>query len=246
MLRTNWLLVALTYLNLVSFVLAQSPSPSPTPLPPHPPVGYMRVWDLASSLKQAVSISLAGGKQPCILSRALKSGQLTSYRELPVGTFKINVRTASKDLSISESEPTLIPPAAVAVADRSFQTLVLQDDVKAPKVFLINDSTIGTGLASGSKRLRIFNFAPGQSVSLKTMPRGELIAERLATGMSQHIFSASPGSVTLVMSNRLPNGHDAEQNIELNFASADSISAVIMIDPYSRLTLAAFEDATIE
>jgi hypothetical protein len=45
------------------------------------------------------------------------------------------------------------------------------------------------------------------------------------------------------MSNKLRNGHEAEQSVEINFSSVDSISALIMLDPYGRLSLRAFDDA---
>jgi hypothetical protein len=166
-----------------------------------------------------------------------------NYRDVAVGRYRLTVRAAAADFSVTDASPEILPTADIIVDDNTFQTVILQDDNKAPKIYLVNDTTIGTGIPRGAKRLRIFNFAPGQDASLKTSPKNDIIAAHLAPGMSEHRFSDNPGSLMLTMSNKLMNGHEAEQSVEANFTGVDSISALVMFDRYGRLTFQAIEDA---
>lgn len=207
-------------------------------------MGHIRIWHFASALKVPVSVSMAGGaSQSVILARALTLSDMINYREVPVGQYKLAVRAAAKDLGAAEGSPELISPVQISVTQDSFQTIILQDQGTTVRVLLANDTESIT--PRGGRRLRIFNFAVGRDASLKISPSNQIIAARIPPGMSEHIFQDNPGSVMLVMSNRLPNGHEAEQPVEANFRSVDSISAVVMLDRYSRLTFVVLEDGKI-
>jgi hypothetical protein len=185
---------------------------------------------------------MGGAPKPTILARALTLSDIMNYRAVPVGRYKLTVRAAASDFSVTEASLEILPAVDIIVGDKTFQTVILQDDGKTPKVFLVNDTTVGTGIPPGGKRLRIFDFAPGQDASLKTAPKNDIIAAHLTPGMSEHLFSGNPGILMLVMSNKLSNGHEAEQYVEANFTAVDSISALIMFDRYGRLAILAMED----
>jgi Domain of unknown function (DUF4397) len=243
--RTNPSAAAILLVCCCASAISAQQSPPAIEPTPKPPMGHVRVWHFAPSFKPKVSISLEGpGK--AILARAMTPGQLMSYREVSPGNFKVAVRAATNDLMINDKDPEIIPAVSVAVADKTFQTLILQEGGKTPKILLVNDNTNGTGIPPGGKRLRIFNFATGQDASLKTVPGNEVIAANLTPGVSQHLFSNNPGALTLVMTNKLASGHNAEQHVELNFTSADSISVLVMFDPYGRLAMRSEEDGKIE
>jgi hypothetical protein len=208
-----------------------------------PPAGYVRVWHFAPSIKTKISVSLAGPGSPAILGRAMVPSNLLNYREVPPGQYKLSVRTSADDLSVSEKNPEVLPPVSITVLDKSFQTIILQDDAGRPKILVANDSVIGTNVPKGAKRLRIFDFASGFDAALKSSPSNEVISAHVPAGFSEHIFPGNPGAMMLVMSNKLRNGHEAEQPVETNFNSVDSISALIMLDPYGRLSLRVFDDA---
>ncbi len=205
-------------------------------------MGYVRVWHFAGSIKNKVSVSLSGSS-PVILGRAIVPSDLLNYREVPPGQYRLSVRASANDLSVTDKDREVLPPVNIAVPDRGFQTVILEDSATGPKTVVINDSTVGTDVPRGGRRLRIFNFAAGQTVSLKTTPSGEVISSQVPPGFSEHFFPSNPGVLMLVMSNKLRNGHEAEQTVEANFRSVDSISALIMFDPYGRLTLRNVEDA---
>lgn len=208
-----------------------------------PPMGHVRVWHFAPSLKTQVSISLVGGgPKPTILARALVLSDIMNYRDVPVGRYKLTVRAAEKDFGVNNATPEILPAVEITVSDKTFQTVILQDNARAPKIFLVNDTTMGSGIPRGGKRLRIFNFAPGQDASIRTAPKNDVIAAHLPAGMSEHLFPDNPGALMLVMSNKLANGHEAEQTVQANFTTADSISALVMLDRYGRLTFQALED----
>lgn len=241
--RTNRSIAAILILGFcASLILAQQAPPVNEPPSKRPPMGYVRVWHFASTLKPKVALSLEGPSK-AILARAMTPGQNMNYREVSPGTYKVKIRAARADLDVNDKDPELIPAVALTVADKTFQTLILQDDGSAPKILAINDTTVGSGIPRGGKRLRIFHFAAGQDASLTVTPTNEVIAAHLTPGISQHLFSNNPGTLMLVMSNKLVNGHNAEQAVELNFASTDSISAIVMFDPYGRLAIRCEEDA---
>ncbi|HEY4282169.1 MAG TPA: hypothetical protein VGM62_03825 [Chthoniobacterales bacterium] len=203
------------------------------------------MWQFASTLKNKVSVSLVGGgfSNPLILGRAMSASDIIQYRAVPVGQYKLEIRAAAADMGVSNASPEVLPPVSVAVGAQTFQTILFQDVGSTPKIFLANDSIAGTGVPKGGKRLRIFNFAPNQDASLKTSPSNEVISAHVPPGMSEHVFPSNPGMSMLVMSNKLKNGFSAEQSIEIDFRSVDSISILISFDKYGRLALAAMEDA---
>jgi hypothetical protein len=209
------------------------------------PAGYIRIWHFAPSLKIPLSVSLvgSGAPQPVVLARALQLSDMINYREVPVGQYKLSVRATTKDVAVSETSPEVVSPVQISVAQNSFQTIILQDQGLIPRVLLASDKEPKSPV--GTKKLRIFNFAPGYDASLKISPSNEIIAAHIATGMSEHVFRDNPRSVTVVLSNKLKNGHEAEQPVEANFASVDSISAVVMLDRYGRLTFVALEDGRV-
>lgn len=147
---------------------------------------------------------------------------ILNYREVAPGQYKLSVRLSSDDLGVSEKNPEVLPPVNVVVPDKSFQTIILQDDAGRPKILVANDAVVGTDVPKGAKRLRIFDFASGFDAALKTSPSNEIISAHVPAGFSEHVFSSNPGSVLLVMSNKLRNGHEAEQSVEINFSSVDS------------------------
>jgi hypothetical protein len=209
-------------------------------------MGYIRVWHFAASIKTPIAVSLVvGNGPPLILGRSMVAGRLASYRDVPPGRYKSAIRASAADQGANISAPELLPPAVIDVADRTFQTILIQDG-GGPKVSVLNDGTIGGSLPKGGKRMRIFNFAPGQAVSLKVLPSEEIISSSVPAGASQHIFPSNPGKLTTVMSNKLRNGHEAQQYLELDFSRCDSISIVIMLDRYDRLTFEAAEDTKID
>ena len=210
----------------------------------HQPTGYIRVWHFAPNLKTPVSVSLSGGgsPKPLILARALMRSDIMNYREVPVGQLKLSVRQGASDFSVSDANPEVLLPVTITVEDNSYQTIILQDEGRSTKLLVSKDNT-GTDVPHGGKRLRIFNFAPGRDASLRIVPKNEVISAHVPTGLSQHIFPSNPGSLTLIMSNKLPNGYEAEQNIDADFSRADSISALLLIDKYGRLELQARQDA---
>ncbi len=210
-----------------------------------PPLGHVRVWHFAPSIKTQVSISLTGGgmPKPTILARALTLSDIMNYRDVPVGRYRVTVRAAAQDFSVTEASPEILQPVDIIVGDKTFQTLLLQDAGRTPKIFLVNDTITGANIPRGGKRLRIFNFAAGPVASLRTLPDNQIISEHVGLGSSEHIFPNNPGAMTVVMSNKLPNGHEAQQPMQLDFNRVDSISAVLMFDRYGRLTFQAIEDA---
>ena len=231
--------------SLLCATLAQAQAAPPAQT--KPPAGHLRVWHFASNLKGQVSVSLVGGApRPTILARALMLSDVMNYSEIPPGRYKLTVRASEKDFNVTEASPELIPAVEIVVVDKTFQTVILQNDANTTKVFLVNDSPTGAGIPRGSKRLRIFNFAPGQDASLRTAPKNDIIAAPLNAGMSEHLFPNNPGSLTLVMSNKLKNGREAHQSVEANFTAVDSISALVMLDRYGRLTFQSVEDAKSE
>jgi hypothetical protein len=203
------------------------------------------VWHFAASIQPRLAVSLTAGEgQQVILSRSLALGKLMSYREVPPGQYKLAVRSATVEQSVKPAGPELIPSVTVAVANRSFQTIFLQDQTNGPKTFVVNDGTVGTGIPRGGKRLRIFDFAPGQQASLKTA--NEVIAPTVVPGRAEHIFPNNPGVLTIFMSNKVANGHEAQQSMEFDFNRCDSISAVLTFDRYGRLIFEAAEDARVQ
>lgn len=240
MLRIKWSYTLILCVSWYAIAEAQQPASAQK----KPPLGYLRVWHFAPSLKTPISVSLAGGgySGPIILARKVTPSDIMNYRDVPVGQYKLTVRAAASDLNVTEASPEVLPPVNIAVGDKSFQTIILQDQGAAAKIFLANDTTTGTGIPLGGKRLRIFNFAAGQDAALKTSPNNEVIEAHVVAGMSEHVFPTNPGSLMLMMSNKLSNGQEADQYVEANFAAVDSISALIMLDRYGRLTILAKED----
>src|SRR3954469_23911837 len=90
-------------LALSLIVLAASSANVPAQAPAEaqtrkPPMGYIRVWHFAPSMKRKVSVSLVGATpRPVILARALVPSDMLSYRELPPGQYKLSVRAAADD-----------------------------------------------------------------------------------------------------------------------------------------------------
>ncbi len=236
------LLILGSYLFGALQASGQEPSRNSSPAAKRP-TGYVRVWNFMSSIKGEVAVSLVGG-EPVILSRSLAAGRLAGYREVPPGQYRISIHAAAVDPRAKPSGQELLPSSVVTVTNGSFQTIILQDQVGPNKVSVANDRTTGAGIPPGGKRLRIFDFAPGQQVSLKTS--NEVLAANISLGSSQHIFSTNPGLLNIVMSNKLPNGHEAEQPMDFDFNRCDSISAILMFDRYGRLTLEVAEDAKAE
>jgi len=212
-----------------------------------PPAGYLRIWHFAPSLRTPISLSLTGAgasaSSPLILMRTIIPSNVTNYREVPPGQYQLHVRAASKDLNITEADPEVLPPVTISVGNGTFQTIVLQDQGNSAKLLLSTDTTAGTGLPIGAKRLRIFNFAPGQMISLKTIPQNEIVSSSVPSGVSEHIFASDPGTTNLVMTTKLRNGQDSEQNAEISFKAVDSMSALIIYDRYGRLSLIVQNDA---
>jgi hypothetical protein len=176
-----------------------------------------------------------------ILSRSLGVGRLASYREVPPGQYKISIRAAAADLKADPSGPEILPTFELNVVNKSFQTVILQDQVPGNKVWVSDDGTSGAGIPQGGKRLRIYDFAPGQQASLKIAD--QVLAANIGLGSSQHIFPTNPGTVQIVMVSKLANGHEAQQPMEFDFNRCDSISAVLMFDRYGRLTFQTAQDA---
>jgi hypothetical protein len=193
-----------------------------------------------SSIKGEVAVSLSGG-QPVILSRSLRVGQLASYREVPPGQYKISIRTAATDLNADPTGQEILPSFAINVVNKSFQTIILQDQVPGNRVWVSDDGMTGAGIPQGGKRLRIYDFAPGQQASLKIAD--QVLAANIGLGSSQHLFPTNPGVIQIVMVNKLANGHEAQQPMEFDFNRCDSISAVLMFDRYGRLTFETAQDA---
>ena len=119
-----------------------------------PPAGYLRIWHFAPSLKAPVSVSLVGGglSHPLILTRAFTPLNVMSYRDVPPGQYKLQVRAANKELGVSDADPEMLAPVTVTVGDGTFQTVLLQDQGSSAKIFLSNDATVGTGIPPGAKR----------------------------------------------------------------------------------------------
>jgi hypothetical protein len=235
MLRIRWTYKLIVSLGCFVVVAAQQPVSAQK----NPPLGYIRIWHFAPSLKAQVSISLVGGgsSRPIILARRAALSDVMNYRDVPVGQYKLMVRAAASDLSVTDASPEVLPAVNITVGDKTFQTIILQDQGATAKIFLANDTISGAGIPRGGKRLRIFNFAAGQDATLKISPSNEVIAAPVAAGMSEHVFPNNPGTLMLVMSNKLKNGFEAEQYLEADFTSIDSISALIMFDRYGRLTV---------
>ena len=165
-----------------------------------------------------------------IIARSLEIGRLASYRDVRPGSYQLSVYVASADQNMKPSGPELTPRIQITVADHTFQTIVLQDLASGPKAVVFNDGTVGAGVPPGGKRLRMFNFAANQDASLKSLPNKEPIFPRVSPGSSQYMFSKNPGAMTVIMSNKLPNGHEAQQTAQLDFNRTDSITAVLMFD----------------
>jgi hypothetical protein len=205
--------------------------------------GYLRVWNFANSLRPPIAVSLVGGPiSPVILSRTTQLSYLASYRSVAPGRYKLDVRPGQTDQKAGGAPVAtgkeLMPPVAIEVADRTFQTIIFQDQAGKPQVAILNDST--SGIPKGGKRLRVLGFTVAQNASLRA--NNQVIAEHILGGLTQQVFPAKPGSMTLTLSNKLANGHEAQQSSELDFNRVDSITAVVMLDRYGRLTLITVED----
>jgi hypothetical protein len=227
---------------------AQGTSPA-APAPQREPAGYIRVWDFASSFKDPVEVTLTAGANPITLAYAMTPGQLGSYRQLPVGRYRISIRAANPDAlkpgtgaPAPNRNPELVPATTVEVTDLSFRTLILRDEGSAAKPLLIDDTIAGSARA---RRLRVFNFASAEhQTAVKIFNTGETLWPNTPPGMSEHVFPADTKAVNLAVATKLASGREATQVVEADFGAALGVSLAIFANSDGALSVRSFSDAT--
>jgi hypothetical protein len=246
-LRAVLLVVAATAANTVG--LHAQGTPAATAAAQREPAGYIRVWDFATSFKSPIDVSLAGGTSPITLAYSMKPGQLGSYRQLPVGRYRVSIRAADPEALKPGSAPApnrnpeLVPATTVDVTDLSFRTLILRDEAGVPKPVLIDDAT---GASSRGRRLRVFNFAPAdQQITVKVLNTDVTLWRETPTGMSEHVFSPDTRAVNLAVAIKLATGRESTQIVEADFGAALGVSLAIFADADGALTVRSFSDATL-
>jgi hypothetical protein len=227
---------------------AQGTAPA-TPAPQREPAGYIRVWDFANSFKGPIDVSVASGTSPITLAYSMKPGQLGSYRQLPVGRYRVSIRSADPEAlkpgtvaPAPNRNPELVPATTIDVTDLSFRTLILRDDGGAAKPVLIDDST---GASSRGRRLRVFNFAPAeQQITVKVLNTDVPLWPETPLGMSEHMFAADTKAVNLAVSTKLATGRESTQMVEADFGASLGVSLAIFAEGDGAVRVRSFSDAT--
>jgi hypothetical protein len=219
------------------------------PAPEREPAGYIRVWDFANSFKGPIDVSVASGTTPITLAYSMKPGQLGSYRQLPVGRYRVSIRSADPEALKPGSaapapnrNPELVPATTIDVTDLSFRTLILRDEGGAAKPVLIDDST---GSTARGRRLRVFNFAPPeQQITVKVLNSDVTLWRETPVGMSEHVFSGDTKAINVAVSAKLATGRESTQIVEADFAAALGVSLAISADGDGAISVRSFSDAT--
>ncbi|MGI9086676.1 MAG: hypothetical protein ACR2HH_02880 [Chthoniobacterales bacterium] len=184
--------------------------PAPTPIPN----GYVRLWNMLPATSGTFNLGrLEKPAEPLIANATAFT--YSSYQGFPLGHYRLAIfRTGNQQTPLKTFDLDLR-------ANQFFTVLISPQGIE-----LVND-TSNPKATSGSLMVR--NYFPGTPVSI-TM--GNQPAVLLAYGQSLPLTGQFVGK--LMLDAKLPNGKQAQAQIEVDLKTTQRTTLLIIPDPYGR------------